>query len=406
MRILLSTLLVIATSSSAVEVQPFPDCAGPTSLSGVVVLDTLPFVGVPRVSRTGNTFRVALDGRGFMIPTSPPDARMVQLGRLDQGSYRVDIYRRDLSSEKAPPETYAGSAQLTVRAIVPPSEVCKPAKVVVTRGGYQSTEVGHPLTESVEVAVFDGQGRPVQGAMVVAQHVGDSDSQTPSIEFEPPTVATDTAGMARFGGTANQVVGVSDYRFAVYLPEISPRLAVVGSATFHNRRMGAQERKDTAFIVGFYSAERAHFFQTSDRSEASLLDAKPSEEWQRAGSTLALSPESEAPGTHPVCRFYGLPSAGLDSHFFSASEDECSAVADKFKGKWKLETDNAFRAYLPELITGVCPASTVPVYRLFNNRTDANHVYTTIRASRDALVAAGFISEGYGPDGVGWCGLE
>ena len=52
---------------------------------------------------------------------------------------------------------------------------------------------------------------------------------------------------------------------------------------------------------------------------------------------------------------------------------------------------------------GTCPAGTAPVYRVFSNRPDANHRYTTDRATRDAMVAMGWIAEGDGPDLVVMC---
>jgi hypothetical protein len=52
---------------------------------------------------------------------------------------------------------------------------------------------------------------------------------------------------------------------------------------------------------------------------------------------------------------------------------------------------------------GVCPPGTVPVYRVFDNRTDANHRYMIDRALRDQMVALGWIAEGDGPDLVVMC---
>jgi hypothetical protein len=45
----------------------------------------------------------------------------------------------------------------------------------------------------------------------------------------------------------------------------------------------------------------------------------------------------------------------------------------------------------------------VPVYRVYSNRADANHRYTTERAVRDAMVAKGWLAEGDGPDTVVMC---
>jgi hypothetical protein len=54
---------------------------------------------------------------------------------------------------------------------------------------------------------------------------------------------------------------------------------------------------------------------------------------------------------------------------------------------------------------GACPAGDIPVYRLFNNRADANHRYTTSIAIRDQMAARGYIAEGYGPNNVTLCAL-
>jgi hypothetical protein len=45
----------------------------------------------------------------------------------------------------------------------------------------------------------------------------------------------------------------------------------------------------------------------------------------------------------------------------------------------------------------------VPVYRVWNGRVDSNHRYTIDIAVRDAMVAAGGIAEGYGPNAVIMC---
>jgi hypothetical protein len=61
---------------------------------------------------------------------------------------------------------------------------------------------------------------------------------------------------------------------------------------------------------------------------------------------------------------------------------------------------------LPDPVSGVCPSGGVPVYRLWNNRIDSNHRYTTRAAIRDQMVAKGYVAEGYGPDSVALCGLQ
>jgi hypothetical protein len=100
---------------------------------------------------------------------------------------------------------------------------------------------------------------------------------------------------------------------------------------------------------------------------------------------------------------YGLPSAGLDSHFYSASAEECAAAAAKFRAIWIQESDDVFRIQVPDPTTGACIAGTVPVYRVFNNRRDAYQRYTTDVSVRQQMIAKGGIPEGYGPDGVAFC---
>jgi len=70
------------------------------------------------------------------------------------------------------------------------------------------------------------------------------------------------------------------------------------------------------------------------------------------------------------------------------------------------ETQNAFYIDLPDINTGACPAGTVPVYRLWNNRADTNHRYTTSLAIRAQMLAKGYIAEGYGPNAVSMCAAQ
>ena len=92
----------------------------------------------------------------------------------------------------------------------------------------------------------------------------------------------------------------------------------------------------------------------------------------------------------------------LNSHFFSASLAECDAVKQRLGDTWIHETADAFVAGVPDA-NGACPIGSHPVYRLYNNRADANHRYTTSRAVRDEMVARGWVSEGSGAAGVAMC---
>jgi Repeat of unknown function (DUF5648) len=109
---------------------------------------------------------------------------------------------------------------------------------------------------------------------------------------------------------------------------------------------------------------------------------------------------------NPVCRYYGSPQRGLNSHFYSADPDECVKVFWTFRLDWLWESDNVFQINLPDKATGACPGGTIPVYRVWNQRADSNHCYTTSVAIKAEMLAAGYGAEGYGPDGVVMCAVQ
>ena len=157
-------------------------------------------------------------------------------------------------------------------------------------------------------------------------------------------------------------------------------------------------RAATLDAIEYYNAPLDHYFITALPDEIAKLDAGMFANWTRTGQHFAVfDPASPVAGASAVCRFYGSPAAGLDSHFYSASVAECAAVRQRFAGIWREETDNAFGVWLPDPVTGACPASSVPVYRAWNNRVDSNHRFTTDPATLQAMVAKGYIAEGYGP---------
>lgn len=156
--------------------------------------------------------------------------------------------------------------------------------------------------------------------------------------------------------------------------------------------------------VEYYRATGDHYFVTTDPYEIAGLDSGSIGGWVRTGIGFdVLAANATAPFTSPVCRFYGRPERGLDSHFYSALPAECAAVAARFGDAWILESDAVFRAYLPASADGLCPSRTTPVYRLYNGRADANHRYTMWPTLREEMLAAGWISEGFGPYGVAMC---
>lgn len=166
----------------------------------------------------------------------------------------------------------------------------------------------------------------------------------------------------------------------------------------------------TEAVIEYYNPWLDHYFMTPLANEIALLDAGAFVGWNRTGRFFDgfASIQAAAPAAvNPVCRFYIPPQHG-DSHFFSASPAECAAVVAKigtdpdYSGYIE-ETPAEFYIALPDTATGACAAGTLPVYRLWNGRADSNHRYTADFATRAAMLARGYIAEGYGPLGVAMC---
>lgn len=151
--------------------------------------------------------------------------------------------------------------------------------------------------------------------------------------------------------------------------------------------------------VEYYNATLDHYFITWLTAEQANLDAgNTPTKWVRTGSSFKTYPTVQA-GCSPVCRYYIPPTLG-DSHFFGRGTAECDATGEK-NPTFVLEDRAFMQTYLPS--AGACPANTTPVYRVFDNRADANHRYMTDRAIRDQMVAKGWLAEGDGPDLVVMC---
>jgi hypothetical protein len=78
-------------------------------------------------------------------------------------------------------------------------------------------------------------------------------------------------------------------------------------------------------------------------------------------------------------------------------------VENRFANAWLLESMSVFAVDLPDTLSGECPPHTISVYRLWNGRKDSNHRYTTNASVRQAMIARGYVPEGYGPQGVAMC---
>jgi hypothetical protein len=142
-------------------------------------------------------------------------------------------------------------------------------------------------------------------------------------------------------------------------------------------------------IVEYYNTNLDHYFMTAFDAEKQSVDTGGAGlGWQRTGQTFKVG------GPAPVCRFYGTPGVGPNSHFYTIDPAECAAV--KLDPGWLFESGDVFELS-PVSGPGTCPSGTQPVYRNYDNRAlrnDSNHRYTTDLNIYNQMIAQGWRGEG------------
>jgi len=149
-------------------------------------------------------------------------------------------------------------------------------------------------------------------------------------------------------------------------------------------------------VVEFRNTILDHYFMTAAAEEAAGIDrgaAGPG--WVRTGHAFkAWLTDIGAPaGVRPVCRFYGTPGLGPNSHFYTIDAAECAAV--QHDAGWTLEATDVFYAYPPN--GDACADGKQPIRRAYNDRfafNDSNHRYATDAAAYAEVVARGWLPEG------------
>lgn len=360
------------------------------------------------VAITGLTIKVVVEGAHSGWITPPGSAAVATIPALDPGLYGVEVYTRTRGNELTPdipigtlgPEEFTGRAPLEVFSTPP---TCDATHAVLVGSSFGIAVVDEPYAHSLQARLLDFHGHHVANGKVRLDRV------TPPAELASPVphfpdsatapgeLISDAEGKVRWSLRANSNPGT--FQYAMYLSEPTPftRNAPLAYFTLYNAPQSSSQPTYPVVEYVRWVAGGPHYFMTGHEAEMSKLDA--SALWTRTGGVfMAFPPGSRRPDTTPVCRFYGLPSAGLDSHFYSASIAECASVAARFAGKWQLETDNAFEVYAPQP-SGACPYQTQPLHRAFNNKTDANHRYF----ASNFLAPQGWTVEGYGADQVVMC---
>lgn len=181
------------------------------------------------------------------------------------------------------------------------------------------------------------------------------------------------------------------------LSSLNPGLALLVAVVLS---LASPVSAQTVDVIEYYNAGQDHYFVSSLQPDVAALDSGKFKGWVRTGWVFPAYGQPTG-NASPVCRFYIPPAVG-DSHFYSASPAECAQTAARFPSFIE-ESPSVMYIDLPDPTTGACPASDIPVYRVWDNRVDSNHRYTTDPAVRAAMVAKGWIAEGYGPNQVIMC---
>ncbi|HEX6944789.1 MAG TPA: hypothetical protein VF196_01245 [Casimicrobiaceae bacterium] len=158
----------------------------------------------------------------------------------------------------------------------------------------------------------------------------------------------------------------------------------------------------TTPVVEYFHSGFGHYFITSFDADIAALDSGRFQGWSRTGRSFKAY-VSNGGSQRTVCRFFTEAFAPKSSHFYTSSSAECNLLRNESRD-WKYEAD-AFYVESADNPAGSCPTGTQAVYRLYNNgQTGApNHRYTTDPGVRADMMARGWIPEGYGPEGVGFC---
>jgi fermentation-respiration switch protein FrsA (DUF1100 family) len=150
--------------------------------------------------------------------------------------------------------------------------------------------------------------------------------------------------------------------------------------------------------IEFYNTFLGHYFMAAGQDEINgILSGAAGPGWQLTGQSFkvwtALPSDTAFSLASPVCRFYGVPAGGPNSHFFTASPSECDIV--KRNGGWFYE---GIGFYITQVASnGQCPAGYLAVNRAYNrgaSRNDSNHRFTTSDSTWRSLAAQDWALEG------------
>lgn len=164
-----------------------------------------------------------------------------------------------------------------------------------------------------------------------------------------------------------------------------------GMLDAYNTLLGVEAIKPYRLVWDFFNPDLNHYFRTAGIGEPYVVLSGQVGRWMDKGDYFFAWKDSSE-GAVPVCRFYGTPGIGPNSHFYTASPSECEIV--KNDPGWTYE---GIAFYIKRPVNKICPQDTTPIHRYYNNRhmyNDANHRYTTHVYDRNSMILAGWTYEG------------
>ena len=145
--------------------------------------------------------------------------------------------------------------------------------------------------------------------------------------------------------------------------------------------------------IEYFNATLGHYFLTAFPEEAAALDGGAfAGAWRRTGYAFAVW-SADDPGTVDVCRFFGTPGVGPNSHFYTGIAPECAAL--RANPLWTYEAHR--------LSACACPPTTharrarvrsIGCTTTRRRSSQVNHRFTADGATYNAMRAAGWIGEG------------
>ena len=123
-------------------------------------------------------------------------------------------------------------------------------------------------------------------------------------------------------------------------------------------------------MTEFHNTTLNHYFITADENEKTAIrSGAAGAGWEETGQNFWAWTPNVMQESAFVCRFYGDPVKGPNSHFYSASTDECRSLlglqlsTPASEPRWNSE-GYEFKVSLPD--AGTCRGGLVPIYRAYN----------------------------------------